>query len=130
MAACAALANVSFAEAKRIANGRGIHAADPALWSDTEYVQRLSSSFQIKTAPMEVPFTSWVALPGTALPAIKWRLERGKPIWDWGVFVRRGEDAFVLDSKKGLASTVRRDFGRMKPNGLSNSLSNQGLVRQ
>ncbi len=115
IAACAALANVSYAEAKRIANGLGIHAADPALWSDTEYVRRLLSAFRIETASMEVSFTSWEALPDKALLAIKWHLEQRKPFWHWVVFVRRGEDAFVLDSKQGLASNVRRDFGRMKP---------------
>lgn len=115
IAACAALAEVGYAEAKRIANGLGIRAADPALWSDTGHVRRLLSAFQIETALSETPFTSWDALPDRALLAIKWHLEQGKPFWHWVVFVRQGEESFVLDSKKGLKSYVRRDFWRMKP---------------
>lgn len=115
IAACATLANVSYAEAKRVANGLGIHADDPALWSGTAYVRRLLSAFRIESAPMEAPFTSWDAVPGKALLAIMWHLEQGEPFWHWVVFVRRGEDVFALDSKIGLASNVRRDFGRMKP---------------
>jgi len=87
IAACAALANVSYAEAKRIANGPGIKADDPALWSDTGYVRRQLSAFRIETASMEAPFTSWDALPGKALPAIKWHPEQGlafNVVWDFG----------------------------------------------
>ena len=31
------------------------------------------------------------------------------------VFVRQADQAYVLDSKKGLRSNRRTDFGRMKP---------------
>jgi len=41
IAASAALAGVSYAEAKRSANALGIYAADTALWSETEHVPRL-----------------------------------------------------------------------------------------
>ena len=115
IAACAALANVGYAEAKHIANGLGIRASDQTLWSDTGHVRKLLSAFRIKTAASETPVTSWAALPDKALLAIKWHLKHGKLFWHWVVFVRRGEDSFVLDSKKGLKSNIRRDFGRVKP---------------
>lgn len=115
IAACAALAKAGYAEAKHKASGLGIHATDPALWSDTGHVRRLLSEFQIQTGLTEKPFTSWDALPDKALLAIKWHLEQGKPFWHWVVFVRQGEESFVLDSKKSLKSNFRQDFWRMKP---------------
>ena len=54
-------------------------------------------------------------MPDCALLAIKWHREKGKPFWHWVVFVRDGEDEYVLDSKKALKSNVRTDFGRMNP---------------
>ncbi|MDN3525601.1 hypothetical protein QWY79_10030 [Halomonas sabkhae] len=115
IAASAALAGVSYPKAKRVANGLGIHAEDKALWSDTQHVRTLLEAFRVTTAPEETPFESWEALPDKALLAIKWHLEGGRPFWHWVVFVRQGERAFVLDSRKRLTSHVRRDFGRMKP---------------
>ncbi len=115
IAACAALAGLSYADARRTANRIGIHAEDPTLWSDSAHVRTLLSTLGISTAQEETPFVSWQSLPDKALLAIKWHLEGGKPFWHWVVFVRQGEDTFVLDSKKGLKSPVRRDFGRMKP---------------
>ena len=41
IAACAALAGLSYAEAKKRASALGIHASDASLWSDTEYVRKL-----------------------------------------------------------------------------------------
>lgn len=115
IAASAVLAGVSYAEARRKANALGIHAADTALWSDTGYVRTLLAEFGITVADREAPFESWEQLPDKALMAIKWRMEQGRPFWHWVVFVREGGEARVLDSKKGLTSNSRRDFGRIKP---------------
>lgn len=115
IAACAVLSGVSYAEAKATANSLGIHAEDTALWSDTEYVRRLLGAYNVSVSSREAPFEFWNRLPDKALLAIKWRMERGKPFWHWVVFVREGGEARVLDSRKGLKSNIRRDFGRIKP---------------
>ncbi|MEL0081926.1 MAG: hypothetical protein VW985_02650 [Gammaproteobacteria bacterium] len=115
IAACAALAGLSYAEAKRRAGALGIYASDSLLWSDTEYVRKLLDDSGVSFAAEETPFESWQRLPDKALLAIKWRMERGKPFWHWVLFVREGGHEQVLDSKKGLRSNIRRDFGRIKP---------------
>lgn len=115
IAATAALADVSYAEAKRKANGLGIYAADTALWSETEHVRKLLREFGISVSPKETPFESWERLPDQALMAIKWRMEQGKPFWHWVVFVSSGGRPRVLDSEKALKSNIRQDFGRIKP---------------
>nr|WP_298523124.1 hypothetical protein [uncultured Halomonas sp.] len=115
IAASAALAGVSYAEAKRKANALGIYATDTALWSDTEYVRQLLSEFGVSVSSKETRFESWEHLPDKALMAIKWRMERSKPFWHWVVFAREGGQEMVFDSKKALQSNVRRDFGRIKP---------------
>lgn len=42
----AAIAGVSNAKVKSIANAMGIHASDEALWSDTTQVRRLLRKFE------------------------------------------------------------------------------------
>ncbi|MFN3582242.1 MAG: hypothetical protein ACK4VV_17430 [Pseudomonas sp.] len=115
IAACAALAGVSYAQARKVANGLGIFAEDPALWSDTGYVRRLLAEFGLASSSSETPFTSWQTLPDRALLAIKWHLENGTPFWHWVVFIRTPDEAYVLDSKKSLKRHCRQDFGRIKP---------------
>lgn len=115
IAATAVLAGIGYAEAKRKANALGISAADTALWSETAHVRKLLRELGISVSPKETPFESWEGLPDTALMAIKWRMEQGKPFWHWVVFIREDGEAKVLDSKKALKSNVRRDFGRIKP---------------
>tara|TARA_R100000656_G_scaffold118366_1_gene91984 strand:- start:111 stop:521 length:411 start_codon:yes stop_codon:yes gene_type:complete len=115
IAASAALAGLSYAEAKRRASALGIHASDTSLWSDTEYVRKLLRDFGVSVSPKETPFESWEGLPNKALLAIKWRMEHGKPFWHWVLFVREGGREKVLDSKKSLRSNVRQDFERIKP---------------
>ncbi|WP_010322707.1 hypothetical protein [Marinobacterium stanieri] len=115
IAACAALAGVSYKEAKQLAGTLGIRAADKALWSDTQYVRRLLAAFDISASSSETAFTSWDALPDRALLAIKWHLEQDTPFWHWVVFVRENGEARVLDSKQALKSNTRKDFGRIKP---------------
>jgi len=115
IAASAALAGISYAEARRKANALGIYAEDTALWSETGHVRKLLREFGIPVSPREIPFESWECLPDKALMAIKWRIEQGRPFWHWVVFVREGGQAKVLDSRKALKSNIRRDFGRIRP---------------
>ena len=115
IASVAAIAGVTYPKAKTVAASLGIRAADPSLWSDTAHVRKLLRRFGRKPGSREIPFRSWSTLPGLALLSIKWHRERGKPFWHWVVFVREGDDAYVLDSKKALRSHRRTDFGRMKP---------------
>lgn len=115
IAACAALAQIPYSQAKTIANSLGIRADDKKLWSDTKHVRKLLSALGLSTGASEVPFDRWELLPDKALLAIKWHLEEGVPFWHWVVFIREGSESFVLDSKKSLKSNVRKDFRRMKP---------------
>ena len=115
IASVAAIAGVSYASAKKIANRFGIYAEDEKLWSETTHVRRLLNhcGFRVKTG--ELPFRSWHSLPNLALLAIKWHVERNKPFWHWVVFIRDAAGACVLDSKKNLRRHRRTDFGRIKP---------------
>lgn len=115
IASVAALAGVSYSRARSVAGSLGIHASDPALWSQTAPVRALLAQFGLKAAAAEKPFRSWESLPDRALLAIKWHLENGRPFWHWVVFVREGGRARVLDSKRSLRQHARTDFGRIKP---------------
>ncbi len=115
IASVAAIAGLSYRKAKSIAKALDIHASDETLWSDTAHVRRLLSRLGFSASPRQLPFRAWSALPALALLSIKWRLERGRPCWHWVVFVREGDRACVLDSKRGLRKHRRTDFGRMKP---------------
>jgi len=115
VASVAALAGVSYAQARTRANTLGIFAEDPRLWSDTRYVRTLLAEFGISASKAERKFVSWRKLPERALLAIKWHRENGKPFWHWVVFVREKGTSYVLDPKKALKRNRRTDFGRMKP---------------
>ena len=115
IASSAAIAGISYEEARKIANGMGIYAEDPCLWSETNCIRRLLAKLGLKAGNKEIPFTNWESLPNCALLSIKWSLKNGQPFWHWVVFVRDGDRKYVLDSKKSLKSNSRTDFGRMKP---------------
>jgi len=115
IASSAAIAGVSYKEARKIAHSIGMYAEDSNLWSETNFIRKLTKKFGIKTGKQEIPFTGWESLPNCALLSIKWHIERGKPHWHWVVFVREGGNSYVLDSKKTLRTNIRTDFGRMKP---------------
>ncbi|WP_455198993.1 hypothetical protein [Kaarinaea lacus] len=115
IASCAAIAGISYKKASQIANSLGIYAEDKSLWSDTRSVRQILRQLGIKTSPSETPFKNWESLPDTALLAIKWHRENGKPFWHWVVFVRKNGKEYVLDSKQALTTNRRTDFGRMKP---------------
>jgi ABC-type bacteriocin/lantibiotic exporter with double-glycine peptidase domain len=115
IAACAAIADISYAKAKNIANKLGIYSNDATLWSEKSYILKLLAQLGFQTCKQETPFSDWDSLPDRALLAIKWHLDNGKPFWHWVVFVRDGNQSYVLDSKKSLKTNVRTDFGRIKP---------------
>jgi hypothetical protein len=115
IAAVAAIAGVSYRQANRVAASLGISAEDDRLWSDTAMVRRLLARYGRRVASLPRPFRSWDGLPDYALLAIKWRRRRGRAFWHWVVFVREKGRACVLDSKPGLTTPLRRDFGRMQP---------------
>jgi hypothetical protein len=115
IASVAAVVGLSYPKVKSAANSLGIFAHDESLWSETAHVRTLLKHFAVKTGPREIPFRSWESLPDLALLAIKWHLEQGRPYWHWAVFVRENGQACVLDSKQGLRTHRRTDFGRIKP---------------
>jgi len=115
IASVAAIAGISYGEARKVANSMGIYADDSALWSESRYIRSLLTKLGIKTATKKIAFTSWESLPSCALLSIKWHLENDQPYWHWAVFIREGELEYVLDSKASLKSNVRTDFGRIKP---------------
>lgn len=115
IATAAAITGGSYPKMKSAANGMGIFAKDPKLWSETAYVRRLLKHYGVRTGTREIPFRSWEALPPLALLSIKWHLEKGLPCWHWVVFVREKGYSYVLDPKRKLRTHRRTDFGRMKP---------------
>ncbi|MCP4597585.1 hypothetical protein [Neptuniibacter sp.] len=115
IASSAAIAGLSYEEAKQIANALGITADDKELWSGTAHIRKLLNKLGYATSPEELKFEGWDKLPNCALLSIKWHLEKGKPFWHWVVFVREDDKEYVLDSKKALKNNIRTDFGRMKP---------------
>ena len=115
IASSAAIAGITYKEAKAIGNSIGIYAEDQSLWSDTQHVRELLAKLGIKVSKEEKPFEGWASLPDCSLISLKWHLENEKPYWHWAVFVRDGESQYVLDSKKALKTNIRTDFGRMKP---------------
>jgi hypothetical protein len=115
IASVAALAGVSYSRARAEANARGIFAADPRLWSQTEYVRTLLRAFDLRAQAGETPFTTWDRLPPLALLATKWHLERGTPFWHWAVYCRDATGGVVLDSNARLKTPVRTDFWRIRP---------------
>lgn len=115
IASVAVLAGVSYTAAQRTAQRLGIVAADDRLWSDTAHVRCLLKRYGLRAYRRETPFSSWSALPATALLAVKWHRERGKPFWHWAVFVRDQGRAYVLDSAAALTRHARTDLGRIKP---------------
>jgi hypothetical protein len=115
IAAAAAIAGLSYPQAKAIAGSLGISAQDERLWSGTAHVRNLLEHLGVKTGRSEQPFLSWESLPDLALLATKWHPEKGRPFWHWVVFVRDASGARVLDPKKSLRRHARTDFGRIKP---------------
>ena len=115
IASSAALAGISYTEAKIIANKLGIYAENSNLWSESKHIRRVLKILDIKTEPSETVFKNWGSLPECALLAIKWHMKNGRPYWHWVVYVRKNNQEYVLDSKKALKANKSTDFGRIKP---------------
>ena len=116
IASAAAIAGVTYQDAKNKATHLGISINDSALWSNKSHVLKLLKELGVQTSNTKETFAAWEVLPNCALLPIKWGKENGQPYWHWVVFVRDGDQSYVLDSNKSLKSNIRKDFGRMKPN--------------
>ncbi len=115
IASAANILGLSYAEVQAKANSLGIYATDEALFSDTAYMRRLLDTYGVTTSADETVFTSWNALPDTALLAIKHHYENGKPFWHWVVFNRTQAGGIVLDSAAYLDNNEITDFSAIKP---------------
>jgi len=115
IASVAALAGVTYQEARQVAADLGINAYDRSLWSETGYIRKLLAAFGISAAAGETMFTGWDDLPDHALLAIKWHVLDDRAYWHWAVFVRENGNSYVLDSKPSLKTNRRTDFGRIQP---------------
>ena len=133
IASVAAIARVSYAQAKSLAGSLGIFASDQKLWSETSYVRALLGHYGLRADATEKRFRSWEALPHLALLSIKWHREKGRPFWHWVVFVRENGRSYVLDPKKDLRQHTRTDFGRMRPKwyiGVSDAQASHAAARR
>jgi len=115
IASVAALAGVTYQQAKEVATRLGIQVSDSRLWSDTTFVRTLLKHFNIDAGPQAHPFRSWKTLPPLALLAITWHRRGNQAFWHWVIFHRGTGGPVVLDPKPSLKKHVRTDFGRMKP---------------
>ena len=100
---------------REIDNAMGISASDNLLWSDTQYVRKMLSTFGLETSEYEIPFESWSELLDLTLLSIKHHQENGKNFWHWVVFKRIDGEHLVLDSASYLSSNIRTDFDDMIP---------------
>jgi ABC-type bacteriocin/lantibiotic exporter with double-glycine peptidase domain len=115
IASVAALAGVTYKQAKAVAERLGIQVSDSRLWSDTAFVRTLLKHYGIDAEPQEQPFRSWKTLPPLALLASKWHRKGNQAFWHWVIFHRETGGPVVLDPKRSLKYHVRTDFGRIKP---------------
>jgi hypothetical protein len=114
-ASVATLASVSYQHVKTLAGQLGIDVQDPNLWSDTEYVQKLLTSYGISVSTKITTFKSRDNLPSRALLAIKWHKRNDCAFWHWVVFYRGPQGPVVMDPKRELRTNCRTDFCRIKP---------------
>ena len=115
IASVAVLTGRAYPSVKDAATKLGIDVSDSRLWTNTGHMRNLLEFFGIAAGQAEEPFVSWDELPDRALLAIKWHREPTGPAWHWVVFIRERTGSVVLDSKRGLRTNRRTDFGRMKP---------------
>jgi hypothetical protein len=115
IASVAALAGVTYKQAREVATQLYIQVSDSRLWSDTAFVRTLLKHYGIEAGPQEQPFRSWKTLPPLALLATKWHRTGNQAFWHWVIFRRGTGGPMVLDPKRSLKKNVRTDFGRIKP---------------
>ena len=63
IACAAAIAGVSYRQARLLANNLGIYADDSKLWSETQHVQILLRNLGIESGEKKRPFKRWQSLP-------------------------------------------------------------------
>ncbi|HIO92445.1 MAG TPA: hypothetical protein EYG68_06310 [Leucothrix mucor] len=112
IACSAAIAGLSYKEAKQTANSLGIFAVDSLLWSNTKSIRNLLVALGFHTGK-KIDFTNWDSLADCSLLASKWHLEDGKPYWHWVVFMREEKRSYVLDSNASLAENLIIDLERV-----------------
>ena len=112
IASVAALAGVSYAQAKRVANRLGIFADDPKLWSETDYVRRLLKEHGIRSARIEVPFTSWKALARSCADGYQMAQRRGSRVLALGGVLARAER---FGGARSSTRATNSNSGRLRP---------------
>ena len=115
IACSAAIAGISYSEAKIAANKIGIFATDSSLWSESKHICKLLNELNIATDCIETVFKDWQALPGCALLATKWHKENNIPYWHWAIYVRDGQAEYVLDSNASLDDNLIINLDTIQP---------------
>ena len=110
IACAAAIAGVSYQQARRLANRIGVYADDLKLWSETQHVQRLLRNLGVESGNKRQPFKSWQSLPECALLAIKWHMEKGRPYWHWVVFVRDQNQEYVINNPDSVILEIAFNY--------------------
>ena len=59
IACSAVIADISYKEAKKVANSLGIYANDPTLWSQTQSIRVLLNKLCIWAGSAELTFRNW-----------------------------------------------------------------------
>ena len=112
IASSAAIAGLSYQDAKKMANSLGIFAEDASLWSDTKSIRTLLNSLGFSTSE-QTDFKQWDLLADCALLSLNWHLEKGKPYWHWAVFVREEDQSYVLDSNASLENNIIYNYQKL-----------------
>lgn len=115
IASAAAIAGITYPQARTIADQIGIQVDDPLLWSDTQYIRILLIELGFTCDATKIAFTDWYRLPDCALLSTKWHMKQGRSFWHWAVFTRESDSCYVLDSKAALKHHKRTDLGRIRP---------------
>ncbi len=115
IASAAVIADLSYQQAKKVANDLGIYAEDTSLWSSTNYLRRLLDELGYEASQGETDFVDWQSLPKCALLATKWHIEDNKPFWHWVVYSKDEQGGVVFDSNASLPSPIRKDLEHIQP---------------
>ncbi len=114
IASAANIAGLSYKESQKVANALGIFAADSSLWSDTTSIRTLLNKLGFSTGE-QIDFKQWDLLPDCALISVNWHIEADKPYWHWATFVRKDNQAYVLDSNAVYQGQAITDLSHIKP---------------
>lgn len=113
LACVAMLANASYAQVKDEALKLPHFTLEDTYHTQGIDLRILLNRFHIQCGKRLVRFSEWNRLPDCCVLAVNYN-ERYQ-MWHWVLFLRVGPDSYVLDPRKTILSSKRRDFGRMKP---------------